>query len=134
MFLVTLKLLRQRSRTTHRPDTLTPAMEMAMSKLILLLVLVTPYLFMKRSILPGSVSLALTMVAAAAEAAPLPAHLRIPPADLLLTGVSAEGKPFSLLRAEGLIDKIIRLEWTGPTTCVAPYTCVVANAYFSQCL
>jgi acetylxylan esterase len=24
--------------------------------------------------------------------------------------------------------------WTGPTTCVSPYTCQVSNAYYSQCL
>ncbi|KAF7299476.1 Alpha/Beta hydrolase protein [Mycena indigotica] len=24
--------------------------------------------------------------------------------------------------------------WTGPTTCVAPYTCTVSNPYYSQCL
>jgi endoglucanase len=24
--------------------------------------------------------------------------------------------------------------WTGPTTCAAPYTCQVANPYYSQCL
>lgn len=24
--------------------------------------------------------------------------------------------------------------WTGPTTCVAPYTCTFSNAYYSQCL
>lgn len=24
--------------------------------------------------------------------------------------------------------------WTGPTTCVSPYTCQVQNAYYSQCL
>ncbi|KAL9086102.1 MAG: hypothetical protein Q9165_007314 [Trypethelium subeluteriae] len=24
--------------------------------------------------------------------------------------------------------------WTGPTTCVAPYTCKAANSYYSQCL
>ncbi|EAW19938.1 glycosyl hydrolase family 7 protein [Aspergillus fischeri NRRL 181] len=25
-------------------------------------------------------------------------------------------------------------DWTGPTTCVSPYTCQVQNAYYSQCL
>lgn len=24
--------------------------------------------------------------------------------------------------------------WTGPTTCVTPYTCMVSNAWYSQCL
>ncbi|KAF8070451.1 acetyl xylan esterase [Lyophyllum atratum] len=24
--------------------------------------------------------------------------------------------------------------WTGPTSCVAPYTCIAANQYYSQCL
>jgi hypothetical protein len=24
--------------------------------------------------------------------------------------------------------------WTGPTTCVSPYTCTYSSAYYSQCL